>query len=124
MSGQTNGTCHVKRQADVMQNGTDAGLVPGRRQNTMGLETSLGETFKRYVLSDRTPQSMDKFSPPRGQNSEQQAGHSFFFFRKNKQIHNFWLDLTDIRERKFTFYGIRNTYNKYIQMKRQISRRL
>lgn len=51
MSGQTNITCHVRRQADVMQNGTDAGLVPGRRQNTMGLETSLeGRKLSKYVL--------------------------------------------------------------------------
>lgn len=45
-----------------MQNITNAGLVPGRKQSTMGIETGLIEIFKiLYVVSDRTPQSMDKF---------------------------------------------------------------
>lgn len=43
---------YLRRQADVMQNGTDAGLVPGRRQNTMGLQADFGgENFiYKYVL--------------------------------------------------------------------------
>ena len=54
-----------------MQNITDAGLVPGRKQNTMGIETGLIENLLKYVDSDRTPQLMDKFTQPREQNSEQ-----------------------------------------------------
>lgn len=46
-----------------MQNITDAGLVPGRKQNTMGLETSFRELVK-YVVSDRTPQLMDNSYNP------------------------------------------------------------
>lgn len=60
MSNQTNIIYQVEQQADIMQNVTDAGLFPGRKQNTMGLETSVGEIVK-YVLSDRTPQLMDQF---------------------------------------------------------------
>lgn len=52
----------VTWQADVMQDVTDAGLVPGRKQNTMGLETGSQETVK-YVVSDRTPQSIDSLQP-------------------------------------------------------------
>lgn len=55
--------CYVAQQADVMQNITDAGLVPGKKQNTMGLETSLREIVK-YPVSDRTPQATDKFYNP------------------------------------------------------------
>lgn len=50
-------------QADVMQDVTDAGLVPGRKQNTMGLETGSQETVK-YGVSDRTPQSIDTVYNP------------------------------------------------------------
>lgn len=97
MSSQTIVICRVKQQADIMQNITDAGLVPGRKQNTMGLETSLGEIVK-YVLSDRTPQSMDTFYSPenRAQNNKQLTG----FKRTNTRI---GLNLLDIIE-SITFF--------------------
>lgn len=53
----------VTRQA-VMQNVPDAGLVPGRKQNTMGLETGSRLTVN-YNVSDGTPQSMDTFDNPK-----------------------------------------------------------
>lgn len=53
--GKLRAALSVTWQADVMQNVTDAGLVPGRKQNTMGLETGSEDTVK-YVVSDRTPQ--------------------------------------------------------------------
>lgn len=53
--GKFRAALSVTWQADVMQNVTDAGLVPGRKQNTMGLETGSEDTVK-YVVSDRTPQ--------------------------------------------------------------------
>lgn len=53
----------VTRQA-VMQNVTDAGLVPGRKQNTMGLETGSRLTVN-YIVSDGTPQSMDTCHNPK-----------------------------------------------------------
>lgn len=53
--GKFRAALSVTRQADVMQNVTDAGLVPGRKQNTMGLETGSEDTVK-CVVSDRTPQ--------------------------------------------------------------------
>lgn len=56
--GQFRAAFSVTWQADVMHNVTDAGLVPGRKQNTMGLETGSEDTVK-YVVSDRTPQEID-----------------------------------------------------------------
>lgn len=54
-----------------MQNDADAGLVPGRRQNTMGLEADLGEeNFQNMYFSDRTPQKNGQIAPPRGQSLE------------------------------------------------------
>lgn len=103
MSGQTNGTRHVKRQADVMQNGTDAGLVPGRRQNTMGLETSLGETFKICTFRQDTTVNEQIFTTPR---TELGAA-------SGSQIHDFRLDWTDFRGRRFTFFFMGNT--EYIE---------
>lgn len=58
---------HVWQQADIMQNVTDAGLVPGKKQTTMGLEINLRERelkSVKYVVSDRTPQIMNIFYNP------------------------------------------------------------
>lgn len=62
---------YLRRQADVMQNGTDAGLVPGGRQNTMGVEADFGgENSQNMYFSDRTPQIKGQIAPPRGQSLE------------------------------------------------------
>lgn len=96
MSSQTNVICRVKQQADIMQNITDARLVPGRKQNTMGLETSLGEIVK-YVVSDRTPQSMDKFYSPenRAQNNKQ------FSFQMDMN----WTEFNRHHRKHYIFYS-------------------
>lgn len=91
MSDQTNGTCHVKRQADVMQNGTDAGLVPGRRQNTMGLETSLGETFKICTFRQDTTVNGQIFTTPRTELGAA-SGSQYFFSEKTNRYTTFgWI---------------------------------
>ena len=62
-----------------MQNITNVGLVPGRKQSTMGIETGLIEICKiQYVVSDRTPQSMDKFYNPENETSNSKE---FTFFK-------------------------------------------
>lgn len=51
---QSNILAHVLQRADTMQNITDAGLVPGRKQSTMGIDMGLqqpgsfGEDTKIY----------------------------------------------------------------------------
>lgn len=60
-----------------MQNITDAGLVPGKKQNTMGLETSLREIVK-YPVLDRTPQAMDKFNNHQNRTNEQMSSFQFW----------------------------------------------
>lgn len=72
--GQFRPALSVTWQADVMQNVTDAGLVPGRKQNTMGLEAGSQETVK-YVVSDRTPQSIDTVYNPETRSQTQNRKH-------------------------------------------------
>lgn len=58
-----NTIAHVQQQADIMQGITDAGLVPGRKQSTMGIETGLIEICKICSLRQDTTTNGQDLQP-------------------------------------------------------------